>query len=322
MKRNFLGRVLFLSFVLAVLAQFPSGARAQDRGKEVILPAGTLLRCTLNEPNLSSKTAEVGDPVICNLGGVLLFGHSVFARGAYLEGHLEAEKDPGRFVGKGYLKLEFDRIGTPDGQFPVPAKIVGVRGYQVDRQGDIVGHGHPTRDAVEWMFPPLWPVKVLTLPARGPRPTLKGEEPLTLRLMDDVAVPAQPLAAGWHSFGRPAAQQSLPGPNDALPSRYIPSRAPAPPRPAPVNGLQVAAAAKAPSSSRASRNPAQNVLFLWNGNNYAATALRVDGNRLNYALADGTAGAVRLDDVDWTKTFQANAENGVTVTLTGDNAAR
>src|SRR5258707_9733565 len=36
-------------------------ASAQD----VQVPAGTLLRCTLNEPDFSSKTAQVGEPVLC-----------------------------------------------------------------------------------------------------------------------------------------------------------------------------------------------------------------------------------------------------------------
>src|SRR5260370_41129847 len=40
------------------------------------------------------------------------------------------------------------------------------------------------------MLPPLWQWKVISLPARGPRPRLKGAEPLQLRLMDDISVPA------------------------------------------------------------------------------------------------------------------------------------
>jgi hypothetical protein len=46
------------------------------------------------------------------------------------------------------------------------------------------------RDALGWAVPILWPVKVVTLPARGPRPTLKGEVRITLRLLEDVEVPA------------------------------------------------------------------------------------------------------------------------------------
>jgi len=179
---------IWFALVVGVLVCSPVGVRAQERSA-AILPAGTLLRCTLNEPNFSSKTAEIGDPIVCSLSMVMLFGRPVFPRGAYLGGHLEAEKDPGHFVGKGYLQLEFDHIGTPDGLLPISAKVIASRKNHIDRDGRVVGHGHPTRDAVEWLIPPFWPVKVLTLPARGPRPALKGEESVTIRLMDDFITP-------------------------------------------------------------------------------------------------------------------------------------
>lgn len=190
---------LVLSF-LTILALLPSTVMAQDSTRETILPAGTLLRCSLDEPNFSSKTGEVGDPVLCPLEGVLLFNRTALPRGAYLGGHLVAAKDPGHFFGKGYLQLEFDYIGLPDDQLPVPAKIIAATNYRVDEQGRIVGHGHATRDAVEWSIPLLWPMKILNLPARGPRPTLKAEQRLTLRLMDDVVLPIEPRP-GWHFFG-------------------------------------------------------------------------------------------------------------------------
>jgi hypothetical protein len=171
--------------------------------REMVLPAGTLLQCTINEPNFSSATADVGDPVLCHLRGVTEFGQQAFPRGTYLVGHLEAAKDPGHFWGKGYLKLQFDRIGLPNGDLPLDAKIIGTRGYKVDKEGKIDGKGHATRDVVEWMIPPLWPWKVMMLPARGPRPTLKGETVLSLRLMDDVQIPqmTQTISPGWHFFG-------------------------------------------------------------------------------------------------------------------------
>lgn len=50
------------------------------------------------------------------------------------------------------------------------------------------GKGHPKRDTVEWMIPVLWPVKVLTLPASGPYPKLKGETRVSLRLVDDIEI--------------------------------------------------------------------------------------------------------------------------------------
>src|SRR5277367_6975701 len=173
-----------------------AGVHAQD----LLVPAGTLLQCTLDEPNFSSKTAAIGDPVLCYLRTQQEFGHTLFPRGSMLGRHLEADKDPGHFVGKGYLRITFDRVILPYGDMPVPAKVIQARGYKVDKQGDIDGKGHATRDVVEWMLPPLWPWKILSLPARGPRPTLKGEEPLELRLMDDIVIPQ---AVARNSSNRP-----------------------------------------------------------------------------------------------------------------------
>src|SRR5690349_15935755 len=96
--------------------------------REVVLPAGTILQCTVNEPNFNSATAAIGDPVLCHLRGMTEFGHQAFPRGAYLVGHLESDKEPGHFFGKGNLKLQFDRIGLPTGDVPIEAKVVGDRG--------------------------------------------------------------------------------------------------------------------------------------------------------------------------------------------------
>src|SRR3984885_3945389 len=211
MNRKLLYPLLAVTATVTLLTSSPANAR------EVALPAGTLLQCTLNEPNFSSATADVGDPVLCHLRSVTEFGQQAFPRGSYLVGHLESAKEPGHFVGKGSLKLQFDRIGLPGGDLPLESKVIATRGYRVDREGKIIGKGHATRDVVEWMLPPLWPWKVIMLPARGPRPKLKGETVLELRLMDDVIVPQltsslqpgllQPgLAPGWHYFGTPLSQ--------------------------------------------------------------------------------------------------------------------
>src|SRR5437868_443114 len=178
------------------------GVQASTKAQDILVPAGTLLRCTLDEPNFSSATADIGDPVICHLSALRQFGQNVFPRGSYLGGHLEADKDPGHFWGKGYLKIEFDRIGFPTSDVPVPSKVIAAKSYRVDKKGDIVGKGHPKRDVVEWLLPPLWPWKVLTLPARGPRPALKGESQITVRLMDDIEVPRN--GGAYHSYDRPA----------------------------------------------------------------------------------------------------------------------
>jgi hypothetical protein len=67
---------------------------------KTILPAGTSLRCTLDEPNFSSNTAEVADPVLCPREGVRLFNRTAPPGGAYLGVHLVAVRIPrGHFVG-------------------------------------------------------------------------------------------------------------------------------------------------------------------------------------------------------------------------------
>lgn len=300
-----------------LLFGFSRGAIAQDR-REVTIPAGTLLRCTLDEPDFSSMTAEVGDPVICHLAGLILFNRPVFQRGAYLAGHLTADKEPGRFFGKGNLKIEFDRIGLPDGVEPLPAKVIAARGYKVNRKGEIVGHGHAVRDAAEWMLPPLWPIKIVTLPARGPRPTLKGEEPLTLRLMDDVTVPDDSLP-NWHSSGR-LAPQNQPHWNSVMPRRYFPAqpseRVTQPPPPQPTQSAALGSASPKPPAGK----PDPSVLALRDGTMYAVTSLRADGNRLTYELTNGAVGTVELGQIDWNKTFQNNAEGNATLTVPAERA--
>lgn len=202
---------LYFTLVLFCLC-----AAATALARDVVVPAGSLMTCTLDEPKFSSATVSVGDPFLCYPRTMQQFGQVVFPRGTYVVGHLEADKDPGHFVGKGYLKLAFDRIGLPQSDVPLNAKVIAVAGYNVDREGKIIGHGHATRDVVEWMLPPLWPWKIITLPARGPRPTLKGEVRVTLRVMDDIIVP-QPTTPGWRRFGE-------------QPSSYPMSRSQAQPR--------------------------------------------------------------------------------------------
>ena len=154
------------------------------------VPAGTLISCTLDEPNFSSKTARTGDPVLCKTThSIEMFGRSLIPRGAYLSATLRDYRDPGHFFGKGWLQLEFTSLTLPGGNIPFDGKVIAAARYRVSGDGRILGKGHPTRDAVEWTIPILWPVKVLTLPARGPRPTLKGETRIELRLMEDLRIP-------------------------------------------------------------------------------------------------------------------------------------
>lgn len=317
MRSFFLGMVfvsLFLSSEQSASAQ------------EVTLPAGTLLNCTLNEPNFSSASAQVGDPVICHARGVQQFGHAAFPRGAYLAGRLAAERDPGHFWGKGWLKLEFDRISLPDTTLPVPGKVIAVRGYRVDREGKIVGHGHPRRDAIEWLIPPLWPWKVVSLPARGPRPTLKGETEITLRLMDDVAVPvaatasrpasSRPAALGPKPW-RPPTEWSARPANGSLPVRYLPPSIPA--MQSEAGGTFATSSPAAPTAEAAlatERPPAQLTLIALKGETiFGATDYWIERGRLFYVLQSGAEGSFDLDEVDLGRTTQLNAERGITVSL-------
>jgi hypothetical protein len=326
MKRT-VKRTIYVSaflFLFPLLAT-PKAVRAQSNG--IILPAGTLIHCTLDEPNFSSKTAEVGDPVVCPLGETTLFNRAAFPRGAYLGGHLEAAKDPGHFFGKGYLQLEFDRIGLPDDEIPLPTKIIAASGYKVDEQGKIIGHGHAERDTVEWLLPPLWPYKVITLPERGPRPTLKGEERLTLRLMDDIQLPEEPMP-GWHFFGR-SSSENLPVRNNAIPSSYSAQRAPVAPAPAVAASVETqeptGVASLRPPAGSAAAPPAAvtgNVVVLRDGTTFVATAVWLDGQQLSYKLANGSSGAASLNAVDWSKTMQSNANGGSSALAMNANNAR
>jgi len=301
-------RLLFALLAVS-LCIFTVSAGARD----VVVPAGTLLQCTLNEPNLSSATVDVGDPVLCHLRGITVFGQQAFPRGSYLVGHLEDAKDPGHFWGKGYLKLQFDRIGVPSGDLPLEAKVIATRGYKVDKQGKIDGKGHPRRDVIEWMLPPLWPWKVIMLPARGPRPKLKGETVLSLRLMDDVQIPqmAQTYGPGWHFFGRLQNQD------------YSASQANAPRPQLTVRPARDASVAQASYASYVTRELPTNVqsapgmpVFVLN----SGTVLSVSGygysdSRITYSLVGGGSGVISTDDVDWTTTTKLNNQRGVRLTL-------
>jgi hypothetical protein len=310
------------------------GLQASTRAQDILVPAGTLLHCTLNEPDLSSATASVGDPVICHLSSLQEFGHVLFPRGSYLGGHLESDKEPGHFFGKGNLKLTFDRVGLPNSDIPVPAKVIAARGYRVNRQGEIVGRGHAKRDTIEWLIPPLWPWKVLTLPARGPRPTLKGEEPLTLRLMDDIVVPRMMAGAGFsdrpssidklqpsngtpsydrsQSSNRPASfdqPNSFNGPGSTFTRiSYAPPSAPATDDQPSISVALRSQSPAAESNPAGTSNPARLTLIALKSDEiYGVTSYRVNGGSMSYVLSNGIKGSVDATEVDWGKTSQLNA---------------
>lgn len=290
--------------VVAVLV-WAQAIRAQD----LLVPAGTLLQCTMDEPNFSSATAAVGDPVLCHLKTLSEFGKPVFPRGSMLGGHLEADKEPGRFVGKGYLKIMFDRVILPNGDLPVPAKVIQARGYKVDKEGDIDGKGHAKRDVVEWMLPPLWPWKVVSLPFRGPRPTLKGEEPLELRLMDDIVI-----AQSKHPDRPPYASSFHPSAAGTIPAMAAPGAAPQT-----TGAMQllvdkqvddggVASSSQAEASEAGATAPQASerftILVLKSNQEIEVTKFRRDGDLLMFQDTQGRKGSVDVGNVDWRKTSE------------------
>lgn len=326
----------------------------------MVLPAGTLLQCTLNEPNLSSATVAVGDPVLCHLRSLTEFGHQAFPRGSYLVGHLESAQDPGHFWGKGYMKIVFDRIGMPQGDMPLDAKVIATRGYKVDKYGDIDGKGHAKRDIVEWLIPPLWPWKIITLPARGPRPTLKGESVLTLRLMDDVQLPqvAQTFGPDWHFFGdrprndaqyqndayygsldtgpRLTTRQNTTAPREGTMRLAARTITPTPSEPVlqEVPAVQYATyttTSAAPVITKpvvvkadtrfAGTAPGVPVFVLKTGMVLAVGNYSYQDGRISYELASGGNGVVGTDEVDWTTTAQLNLQRGVRVSLPTGHAS-
>ena len=308
-------RLLFALLAVSLFA-FTLTASARD----IVVPAGTLLQCTLNEPNLSSATVEVGDPVLCHLRGTTVFGQQAFPRGSYLVGHVEAEKDPGHFVGKGYLKLQFDRIGVPSGDLPLEAKVISTRGYKVDKQGKIDGKGHAKRDVVEWMLPPLWPWKVIMLPARGPRPTLKGETVLSLRLMDYVQIPqmAATYGPGWHFFDR-FRNESF-SDSDAIGSRPQLAVRPALDSTVPQASYASLVTREVPTSIPSA--PGMPVFVLNSGAVLSVSGYGYSDSRITYTLSGGGTGVISTDDIDWTTTTKLNSQRGVRLTLHSGHVAQ
>jgi hypothetical protein len=217
--------ILKLSLPLAVtFLAVPLTAFASD----LIMPAGSVIQCTVSEPKISSKVDKIGDPVLCQVSHSELYGRSVVPFGSYMVGHFEDYKDPGHFVGKGWIELRFDRMILPgDTVIPLDARVISVPNYPVDSDGRIHGTGHAVKDTVEWFIPVLWPLDLINLPRRGPRVVLKAETRLTLKVMDDVGVSAEQLA-DQQDIQSGLLQRSQPAPIVQAYAQPAPAPAPAP----------------------------------------------------------------------------------------------
>lgn len=203
----------FLASLFVLCASLASGA-------EQMIPSGSVVQCIVSEPNLSSKTMKIGDPVLCRVSHVELYGRSVFPYESYMVGHFEEFKDPGHFVGKGWMELKFDRLVVGnDTVIPISTRVIATSGKNaVDANGRILGTGHAVRDTVEWLIPVLWPIDVINLPRRGPRPVLKAETRLTVKIMDDFGIPTknevqhQPELISRYNYADSAPERQAPAP--------------------------------------------------------------------------------------------------------------
>jgi len=176
---------LSLPLLALLIAPLPKASAQTDQ----LVPGGSTFTCRVSEGRISSKTMAIGDPVLCTLNPVEFYGRSVLPFGSYIEGRFVDYKDPGHFVGKGWMELRFDRMFLGNRVIPIDAKVVQVPKYKVDQQGRILGSGHAVKDTVTWLIPVLWPIDLINLPRRVPSPVLKPETLLTLEMMDDVGIP-------------------------------------------------------------------------------------------------------------------------------------
>lgn len=76
-----MSRYLLLACIIFTFLVVVPAPALESRTKDFI-PAGTILHCTMDEPNFSAKTANVGDPVLCHLGPLGSFGHSILPSGS------------------------------------------------------------------------------------------------------------------------------------------------------------------------------------------------------------------------------------------------
>ena len=317
------------SYLIILLCAAPIGWAQQTvtvgQGGAFV-PAGTLLGCTLDEPNFSSQTARPGDPVLCKTtASVVMFGRPLIPRGAYLSARLRNYRDPGHFVGKGWIQLEFTSLTLPGGSVPLDAKVISAARYRVNGEGKIQGRGHPTRDAVEWAIPILWPIKVLTLPARGPRPTFKGETHIELRLMQDLVIPESAYSTSSGLIPRSSALQ--PRPDDSgvslAASRYsnpwsdnMSLSTQQSVTSTPVERYQTTPATNRGRPSAA--QPRLTLLVLRGGRMYLVADYWVDNGNLDYTTG-GALHALPLDALDMPMTRQLNAERGIPFILAAKN---
>lgn len=273
-------------------------AQATLYAQQVIVPAGTIIHCTIEDSKLSSKTEALDDPILCDTGSLQEFGVSVFPRGAYLQGRFAEARDPGHLWGKGWMQLQFDHIILPNAELPISAKVVSAPHLKVDLEGKIHGTGHAKRDAVEWAIPVLWPEKVITLPMRGPRPTLKQEARISLKLMEDIPLPEEVVG----NTTRPVLQPGAFRPSTTMNGPLL--------RPASASVTRQASMVLKANQDRVSAEGT--LLMLKDGTAQLARRYWFDsGQKIQFLSVDGRTGVFPIEALDLDMTVKLNRERGV-----------
>jgi hypothetical protein len=290
----------------------------------MIVPAGATVQCTLEDAKLSSKTAAPDDPILCDTGNFREFGVSVFPRGAYLEGRFTAARDPGHLWGKGWMQIEFDHILLPGAELPIATRVTSVPHLKVDLQGKIHGTGHAARDAMEWAIPVLWPEKVITLPMRGPRPVLKQEARITLKLMEPLTVPQ---GVAGYQMESPVLR---PGAFRPSPPRERAGLQPAMRELSPPTSTTRATAdpmleriSLVPTSTQERASTEGTLLVLTGGGAQLVKDYWFDsGQKLRFVAPDGHTGVFPIEALDLATTVKLNRERGVSFVIGSRDGAR
>lgn len=156
------------------------------------LPAGLLLSLRVNE-HVNSRLLQPNEPILFEVANAARPFRSgpALPSGSLITARVVEAKPAGRIVGRATLDIAFDEILLPSGErYPLSAKIIEARGLGTDSSGRLIGRGHAKADAFFYTFPLTSPFRVMMIPARGPDIRFKGEQSVTIKLMEPVMIGA------------------------------------------------------------------------------------------------------------------------------------
>lgn len=123
--------------------QTSSNEQTQNQSKALVIPEGTLIQLTMQEP-VSSKLSEVGDEVRATVKkDVVVEGTTLLKAGTEVIGRVTVAKPAKRPLKGGLLHLSFDRIRLEDG---LERKLIAIVQSASDfaRDEKIKGNGEGT----------------------------------------------------------------------------------------------------------------------------------------------------------------------------------